>query len=382
MMSTAKQKIIWMIDSLGPGGAERMTFSIIKNINRENFDIRVCALQVQHGNPVAKELEGIGIPVDLLNIPNLRHPANLPKILTYLNAHQPDLIHNQLEFADIFGNIAGFLLHTPSISTLHTLGNPNKGTAYWRNKIMWLCQKYFCSCTIAVSESTRQHHMLYGKLPAQKVVTIYNGIDLSLFRKQDHGTAEELRSFFGIPKNAPILLTIAVLRELKGVQHMLKAFAKIAEQDLGVYYLIVGDGDYGETLKSIAKSLGIQDRVIFAGQRRDIPELLNLCDIFVLPTLTEALPTVLIEACAAQKAIVASSVGGVPEIVKDGVNGYLVSPSDPQGLEKACLDLLQHKGRREAMGLEGLQIAQDKFDIRQQILSISNLYQGLITNGR
>lgn len=381
-MNTAKHKIIWMIDSLGPGGAERMTFSIINNLDREKFDIRVCALQVQHGNPVAKELESIGIPVDLLNIPNLRHPANLPKILNYLRTYRPHLIHTQLEFADIFGNVAGFLLHIPSVSTLHTLGNPDQGTAYWRNKIMWLCQKYFCSRTIAVSESTRQHHILYGKLPAQKVITVYNGIDLPSFGKQNPDSVKEIRHFFDIPENVTVLLTIAVLRELKGIQYMLEALSKIIKQVPNVRYLIVGDGNYDETLKAMAKSLGIQEYVIFAGQRRDVPELLGLCDIFILPTLTEALPTVLIEACAAQKAIIASSVGGVPEIVTDGINGRLVPPADSQSLEKACLDLIPHKGQIEAMGLAGLQIAQEKFDIRQQILSISNLYQDLIKNGR
>lgn len=382
IMGTAKYKIIYIIDSLGPGGAERMTFSIINKFDKEKFDIRVCVLQVQHGNPVAKELESIGIPVDLLNIPTLRHPANLPKILYYLYKHRPNLIHTQLEFANIFGNLASFLLQIPSVSTLHTLGNEDKGTAFLRNRLMWLCQKYFCSRIIAVSESTRQHHIFYGKLPHKKILTLYNGIDLQSFGKYTLNDGKERKALLGIPENMTVLLTIAVLRELKGIQYMLKAIPEIVKKAPDIRYLIVGDGPYGETLKSLVESLKIEDYVIFTGQRKDIPELLDICDIFVLPTLTEALPTVLIEACAAQKAIIASNVGGVPEILTEGINGHIIPPADSQSLIHACLNLIQNKVQREAMSIAGLQVAKQKFDIQQQISSLEKLYEGLIENGR
>jgi hypothetical protein len=106
-----KQKpIIWMIDRLGPGGAEQLMPTILTNLAKEGFIIRVCVLRVRHGNPIAHELERLGLPVDLVLVPNLRHPLNLFRILRYLRKHRPQILHTQLEFSDILGTIAAKLL--------------------------------------------------------------------------------------------------------------------------------------------------------------------------------------------------------------------------------------------------------------------------------
>ena len=211
---------------------------------------------------------------------------------------------------------------------------------------------------------------------------MYNGIDLSAYQPLDENARRKKRKSLNVHENAFVFLTVSVLREPKGIQYMLEAMQQIIKSAPNAHYLIVGEGDHGKTLKERAASLRIEGHVTFAGQRNDIPEILSASDVFVLPTLMEALPTVLIEACAAQKAIVASNVGGVPEIVTDGVNGSLVPPADAQSLKQACLKLIQHNGQKEALGEAGLQIAQKKFDICQQVQALGNLYQELIANGR
>ena len=381
-MGGVKQRVLWIIDGLGHGGAERTTISILEKFDREKFDLRACALQVKQGNPIAKELERVGIPVDLLPIPYLRHPANLPNIIRYLRAQKPDIIHTQLEFANVLGNVAARLLRIPSVSTLHTLNTPQRGTENWRAQLDWFVLRAFCSRVIAVSENARRHHIKYGHIPEEKIITLYNGIDPSAFQPLDENARREKRNSLNVPENAFVFLTVAVLREPKGIQYMLEAMPQIVKSAPHAHYLIVGEGDHGKILKKITASLQIEEHITFAGQRNDIPEILSASDAFVLPTLMEALPTVLIEACAAQKAIVASSVGGIPEIVTDGVNGYLVPPAQAQSLENACLKLIQHNDQKEAMGEAGLQIAMEKFDVRQQVQSLGNLYQELIANGR
>lgn len=376
-----KKKILWIIDGLGHGGAERMTLSIMQKFDRSKFDLRACALQIKQGNPVAAELERIGIPVDLLHIPNLRHPRNLPRIVQYIKEHKPDIIHTQLEFANVFGNIAAAMLGIPSVATLHTLGAPQKGTEYWRSRIEWASLKYFCTRIISVSESAREHHIKHGNIAAKKIVTIYNGIDLTNFHP-GRATEKASRKSLNIPDTACVLLTVAVLREPKGIQYMIEAMPRILAEAPNAHYLIVGDGNYGETLKELSRSLGVDKHVTFAGQRNDILDLLLAGDIFVLPTLIDALPTVLIEAMAARKAIVASSVGGVPEIVENEKNGILVEPAKPHQLVESCLRLIRQGEVREAMAEAGLGIAHSKFNIENQVETISNLYEELIQHGR
>ena len=376
-----KRKILWIIDGLGHGGAERMTLFIMQKFDRSKFDLRVCALQVKQGNPIAYELARLGIPVDLLQIPNLRHPLNLPKIYSYIKKHKPDIVHTQLEFANVLGNIAAAMLGIPSVATMHTLGAPQQGTEYWRGQVEWASLKYFCTRIISVSESAKAHHIEHGNIPANKMVTIYNGIDLSRFRPNgQNGNA--IRTALRIPDGSFVLLTVAVLREPKGIQYMLEAMPDILRDAPNTHYLIVGEGDFGDQLKALAKSLGVEDHVTFAGQRNDIPDVLQAGDIFVLPTLIDALPTVLIEAMAVRKAIVASNVGGVPEIVEHGKNGLLVEPAKPQQLVESCLRLIKHGEIREAMAESGFQIAHSKFNIENQVNTISDTYEELINHGR
>jgi glycosyltransferase involved in cell wall biosynthesis len=375
-----KTPITWIIDSLGPGGAERITMSLLEQFDRGIFDIRVCVLQIKQGNPVAHEIERIGIPVDFVPVPYLRHPANLPRLLRYLRKWQPKLIHTQLEFSDVLGCTAGKILGIPCVSTQHTVGVPEGGSEFWRNELMWTCLRHCCNKVIAVSESTRQFHKQMGRLGNDKIITIYNGINLSPYRALSPTTKNEKRRLLNIPIDGMLITTVAVLRELKGIQYMIEAMPKLLDAAPDVYYLIVGDGEYGQSLRELVASHQLGNRVLFAGQRSDIPEILAASDLFVLPSLTEALPTVLMEAMAAMKPIVASSVGGIPEMINNRINGMLVSPENPLELADTCLQVLLDKNMAETMGRNGFDIAREKFDIQDQVRKLTNLYQELITN--
>jgi glycosyltransferase involved in cell wall biosynthesis len=136
----------------------------------------------------------------------------------------------------------------------------------------------------------------------------------------------------------------------------------------------VGSGPYQAELIGEANRAGVSKRVIFAGMRRDVPRLLAAGDVFILPTLTEALPTVLAEAMTAKLPIVASRVGGIPEMVMDSRNGILVEPQDIAGLARACIELLAHPEQRAAMGGEGRRIVNQKFSIERQVHQLKELY--------
>jgi len=375
--------IIWMIDSLGPGGAEQLMPTILKNLKQAGFNIRICALQIRAGNPIASELERLELPVDLIPIPNLRQPFNLVHILRYLRLHRPQLLHTQLEFADILGTLAAKILGIPSVSTVHTLDVfPEKKSAWGRMKLRWFLLGKFCDRVIAVSEKTRLHYLQSGGLPSDKVITLYNGVDISRFKIMDATQTAKLKQELHLPLNSKIIITVAVLREPKGIQFMIRALPAILEQCPDVHYLIVGDGEHGAALTDLVTALAIKNHVTFAGHRTDIPDLLACCDIFVLPTLKDALPTVLIEALAAERPIVASNVGGVPEIIENGVNGLLVSPGDPSKLTEACLKLLKDNELSRQIVLAGSKTVRQRFNIGSQIEQLSKLYEELTSHAK
>ncbi len=374
-----QKRIIWLIDSLGWGGAERLLAAYLQHFDTTRFEPRVCALHARDGNPVAADIERAGIPVDTISLRHLRDPLGLSRLLNYLRQQQPDLLHTQLGFADTLGSLAGRILNIPTVSTLHTFDNPSPGSrSYWRNQLKWWSLRYFCDRVIAVSEGTRQHHIRRGKLPPDKIMTLYNGIDLSPFTHSRNGHQRAERQALGIPPEAPLLITVAVLRPLKGIQYMIEALPAILKAVPEAHYLVVGSGPHEAPLKESVKTQGLSERVIFTGARHDVPNLLALSDLFVLPTLTEALPTVLAEAMAAQKPIVVSNVGGVPEMIEHGCNGLLVPPADPARLAEACLQLLQNPVQAQDLARVGRQVVEQRFNIRAQVQQLGGLYEELL----
>ncbi len=374
-INTQPIRITFLIDGLGLGGAERLLVIYLQYLDRTLFEPRVCVMQIKNNNPMAADIEKLGIPIDFVSVKRLASLEALPRLLRYLRRTRPHILHTQLEFADTLGTTAAKLLGIPTLSTLHTADAPQKGEkSYRRLKLRWWILRHFTTRIIAVSEMTRQHHLHTGNLSPQKVVSLHNGIDLTRFAHISSTETASLRASLGIPHNAHLLITVAVLRQPKGIQFLLDALPDILNVVPKTYYLIVGDGDYREKLEALATKNNITDHVIFTGARTDIPQLLATADIFVLPTLTEALPTVLAEAMAAEKPIIASNVGGVPEMLDDGQNGLLIPPANPPALTTACLKLLQNPQQAQAMGKTGRQIVEERFDIQRQVRRLETLY--------
>jgi glycosyltransferase involved in cell wall biosynthesis len=374
-----RPKILYLIDGLGMGGAENLMTSYLQHLDTSFFEPYVCALQVRDGNPIGVKLEEMGIPVDLLPVDHLRDLTALPRLIRYMRGRKIDLIHTQLEFATTFGNLASKILRIPSVCTLHTLSDPEKGSKERRRLVvMWWILRHFCDRVIAVSEETRQIHLRVSGNSPEKVITLYNGIEVDAFHDLEKEQAIHLVEQLGIPASGKILTTIAVLRPPKGIQHLIDAMPAILEAIPDAYYLIVGDGEHRAELEARAKSNKVNDHVIFAGYRSDIANLMAISHIFVLPTLGDALPTVIAEAMAASKPVIASAIGGVPEMVSDGKSGILLPAGDSQKLAEACIQLLQKTEEAEAMGKYGRQVALERFNIAEQVKKTEAIYKDLL----
>ena len=377
-MPARTYRIAYLIDGLSMGGAERLMVPILQYLSRAHFEPYVCAMQSKDGNPMADELRVLGVPVECLDIKHLRDLNAIPRLTSYLKKIRADLVHTQLEAANILGNISAKLLQLPSVSTIHIMPSLDvKTKTRLHQKVEWFALRHFCDRVISVSEEARQYHIQISGSSAKQVTTIFNGIDLSAFLDMNNAVEREsIRGELGVPLDANVLITIAVLRAPKGVQYMIRALPAVLAAHPNTYYLVVGSGSHRDALIEEVNRAGVSERVIFAGMRRDVPRLMAASDVFVLPTLTEALPTVLAEAMAAKLPIVASRVGGIPEMVTDGQNGVLLEPEDPAALASACIQLLNSPDRRVAMGVEGRRIVNQKFSIERQVHQLKELYMG------
>lgn len=371
-----KYKIAYLIDGLSMGGAERLMVPILKHLSRTYFDPYVCALQSKDDNPMADEIRALGVPVECLHIKHLRDWDALPRIRRYLREVSANLVHTQLEAANILGNISAKLLRLPSVCTIHVMPSLDvKTKTKLHQKVEWFSLRRFCDRVISVSEEARQYHIGISGISPERVTTIYNGIDLSTFMNMDHARERAgVRAELGIPADASVLVTVAVLRPQKGIQFLIRAMPIILASNPDTYYLVVGNGSHRDVLVEEARKMGVEGRVIFVGMRKDVPRLLAASDVFVLPTLTEALPTVLAEAMGARLPVVASRVGGVPEMVVENESGILLEPEDIPALAAACTRLLANPAERAAMAAQGRKIVNEKFSIERQVEQLQELY--------
>ncbi len=193
--------------------------------------------------------------------------------------------------------------------------------------------------------------MLRHRIPQDKMVIIDNGIDFTRFDDIVDGNAA--RGALGIPENAKIIGTIGGLKPAKGHEYLLRSTANILRTHKDVKLLIVGDGPLRHYLDELAHNLGIDNSVLLTGYRKDVPELLSAMDMFVLPSLTEGLPIVVLEAMAANRPVIATAVGAIPKIITDNETGFLVPPSDVSALEAAISSLIDDGANARRVAVAG-----------------------------
>lgn len=379
-LETPPLRVLFLIDSLGHGGAEHLLSAYLRHFPDLNVAAEVCALQERDGNPMAEPIRGLGVPVRTLAVTRLLRPDAYSQVNHAIETAKPDVIHAQLEFATILGGLAAHRRSIPMISTLHTIGKPDPLTrAALRFRIEAWSLRRLADRVVAVSEFARREYLADFGLSPSKVVTIHNGIDVERFRARP-GMRAAARSELGIPSSVPLAITVAVLRGPKGIDDMLEAMPAAVERIPNLHYIVVGEGPARHDLERLVSERGLDGRVIFTGNRSDVPEMLAAADVFVLPSHTEALPTAVAEAMAAGLPVVATRVGGVPEMV-DGDTGILVEPGDQHGLAVAIGDILTEPDMGSELGERGAQRAEQRFEIRKQARRLVTEYRKLIPLG-
>lgn len=233
---------------------------------------------------------------------------------------------------------------------------------------------YFCDAIITPSEKSGNEYASLIGISPKKIVVIYNGVQVQNFESVSR--QQEGRKRFGLNPNEIVIGCVTRLDPVKNVGELMRAFARLEGTGAGgsCRLFIVGNGPQLSELKKIAADLDIERRVIFAGMRRDVPKCLGLMDIYVQPSKFEGVPNAVLEAMAAGLPVVATDVGGVSEIVEDGLTGFLVAPIDNGDWSQRILDLVMDKTKRNKMGASGRERVKIYFSMEKMVSDYENLY--------
>jgi len=295
---------------------------------------------------------------------------------------KPDIVHTHTSKAGLLGRWAARLARVPLI--VHT---PHGHVFYghfgpFASRIFHFLEKMTSGITdrlIPLTQAERADYLRFSIARAEKMVTIHSGVEISRYAVPAV-EARAKKEALGLPPDRPIIGTVGWLLRVKGSQHLFQAMTVVWKKHPAAVLVYAGKGDLEGVLRGEACRLGVSDRVVFLGWRDDIPDLMHLLDIFVLPSLNEGMGRVLVEAMAAGKPIVASRVGGIIDLVKDGCNGILSEPGDVEGLSRALMTLLNDPGLGAVMGACGKAMA-EAFGVAAMVEKIDALYTSLLQGG-
>ena len=362
-----------LITDLCTGGAQVALLRLLAGLDRDRFSPAIACLY-GGDTTLAQEIRSLGIPVIDLGMTAKWRGDALWRLYRLLRRERPAILHTWLFHANLAGRIVGHWANVPLIITSRR--NVNIGGGLRERLNRWTAR--LDDRVVAVCELARKIEVKEAGVSPGKVVTIYNGVDVERFVALDTQAAVRVRRAWGIPVNAPLLGSVGRLHPQKGQADLLIALARVRERVPAVRLLLVGTGELRADLEAQARSLGLGEAVTFAGLRPDVPEILSALDVFVLPSLWEGMPNVVLEAMAAALPVVATAVGGTPEAVVDGVTGLLVPPRDPEPLARAIERLLCDPTLGRKMGQAGRARVDRYFSIGQTVRQTQELYETLL----
>jgi glycosyltransferase involved in cell wall biosynthesis len=349
------------------GGAQEHVYNLVSRLDRQFYDVSVVSLSV--GSAVRK-LQRAGVDVTVIDDPD--DAIATATLAAHLADVRADVIHNHMYRAEIVGTKAAIALGDAGhrrpwvISTVHS---SRVRATEDQDELRRLTPHI--DRLIVVSRAIEAKVADEGRSGAP-VSLIYNGVDLERYDHQEPCCT--LREEYGMDADAEIVGVVGRLELEKGHPTLLEAWPLVLEQVPCAYLLIVGEGSRLDALHQLARDHGVARHVIFTGRRDDIPAVTAAFDVAVLPSYREAQGLTILEAMALSRPVVASDVGGIPEMIRDGVNGLLVPPHDPPALAAAVVRLLTDHPFADMIGRAGHDTVHDRFCIQLMVNAVQALY--------
>ncbi len=363
-------RVVYLIPGIpAGGGAENIVRDLCRSIERARFQLEVWYWNEDDG--LAAAIRAAGAVTVKLPLKKIVSVGSVFYIAQLLKEKKVDLAHTCFLDGDLLGFGASRLAGLPMIVHVHSHPFLALRRHAWRYRLMgWGIDRIVC-----VSALVRDHVRAMTGLGPDKFAVIHNGIDREAFvDRLSLECKQALRISLGFKADDYIIGNVSHLTEKKGNAVLLKALPAVMARYPQVKALIVGDGPLAQELQALARVGGIGSRVVFAGQRQDVPEMLACMDMFVFPTLRDAFGLAVVEAMAAGKPVISSADTGVAEIVRDGQDGLLLKPGDHQGLAQAILRLMEDPALAQRLALCGLERSRE-FTLEVMARRFESLYE-------
>lgn len=376
-MSLKKIKICVMLPRLRIGGAEMQVLGLFANIDRSRFEPHLCVLM--HGD--AKMEAAARRDVESFTCLDFRWRMLLvvfPRLVRYLKRERFDILHAHLAMADSLGRIAGRFAGVPVLMTTE------HGKHLWKGRLYLMMERMLARSTdmrICVSDDIARIRFIREGTSEEKMVVIPNSVDPAPFRSAVKGRAAVMAEF-GWDVEDPLIVTVGRLVVAKAYPALVEAVYFLKDEFPGVRCLIAGDGPCREEIEEAVERFGVSENVSLPGARRDIPDLLSACDVFVLSSIREGLPVSLLEAMASGCAIAATTVGGIPEAVRNGESALLVPPDEPRALAGAIGRLLGNRELAARFGENASRVIDERYSAAGVTKKIEEIYTRLAAAAR
>ena len=343
------------------GGCECHVLMLARGLKEAGHDV---ALFCHPDGRLRQEAESAGVPVRVVRNRSQIDPIAALRLIFQMCRFRPDVVHLHTPRDFVWGSLAARLVRTRALVFTRHVTFP---VSPLMRRIYRMGDAVVC-----LADAVRDMLLAQGLSP-EKLVRIQPAIDTVPFVNPPPGSRESARAEWRLPETAVVVGAVGRLAVGKGQDIFLKAVSRLGA-DPSVRFLVVGDGPLLESLQQEAAVLGIADRVIFTGFRSDMPEIMSALDIFVLASLSELAPLTIIEAQAAHCVALATRVGGVPELIEDGVTGMMVPPGDIEALANAMQALIADPGLRERLAAAGQEQAVCRFSLPRFVRETEALY--------
>jgi glycosyltransferase involved in cell wall biosynthesis len=389
MPNAEKTKVLSLIAYMGAGGGETMAIETITRLDPERYERTICITRYEELLETAEPAAGMlrrareaGVRVIGMQRPPRAHASRLASsrlanlwrfwpILRMVRRERIDIVHGHLFGSNVWACLIGRLARVRAVVAHEHMWayGGSRGRALVDR---WLIARW-SDAFIAVSEEGRRRMIEVERIPADDIVLMRNAV-----AESPRADPQRVRSEFGLAPEQPLVVSAGSLRAEKAYEVLIEAAAKLAEKIPEVTVLIAGDGPEREKLERAIAEFGVGDRVKLLGWRADVPDLVAAADVGVCCSDFEGGPLSVLEYMSAGRPVVATAVGGLPELVEDGVTGILIPPRDPAALAEAVGGLLTDPERRERLGAAGRSLREREYSFESYMQRLEGLYQSLL----
>lgn len=374
-LSERRIKVLQVINDVGTdiGGGENYILTLAKHMPKLGFDL-VCTCCPR--GEFEKVLKENGIESFPLNLSRKGNFSVDRAIAEFCRNNSIDIVHAHGATGALAARLTSLIPGgIRPITTYHIAITNITDIPFWKKKIFALFDRSTSVVDkkiLSVSHAVKETMIREAFFARDRISVLHSGIDVSRFKDRQRG---KVRRELCLPSQVTVIGVVARLSVEKGIGFLLEAMPHVLKRFPKMHLLIAGDGPIKDKLKNLSVHMGLDQNVIFLGYRNDIPEFMTDLDLLVMPSLTEGFPLSLLEGMAAGLPIVATRIGGVPEIITDGREGVLVSPSDPLALSRSIIHILEDEPLRKKMVKKAREKVSIQFSLEKMITEMSKIYR-------